>query len=134
MKLLEMLMSSDDNGIVDLRAQHRVGADATDSTNAFYELKVFAGAEPDQVTLTNAEARRAMSTQRFFLIVVSEIEGVDARPKVRVFADPLTQLRQTHNGSITLSGVKSADKSLLYEFEPIEDAESSGRAIGSQTQ
>ena len=134
MKLLEILMSSDDVDIVDLRAQHRVGADATHSTNTFYELKVFAGAEPDQVTLTNSEVRRAMSTPDFFLIVVSEIEGVDARPKVRVFADPLKQLRQTHNGSITLSGVKSADKSLLYEFEPIEDAESSARAVGSQMQ
>ena len=134
MKLLEMLMSGDDDGIVDLRAQHRVGADAMDSTNTFYELKVFAGAEPDQVILTNSEVRRAMSTPKFFLIVVSEIEGVDARPKVRVFADPLKQLSQTHNGSITLSGVKNADKSLLYEFEPIEDAESSAKAVGAPTQ
>ena len=128
MKLLEMLLNSDDNRIVDLRAQQRVGADATDGTDNFYELKVFAGAEKDQVTLTNAEVRRAMSTKKYFLVVVSDIEGIDARPKVRVLPDPLKQLRQTHNGSITLSGVKSADKSLVYQFEPVEDTESLVRA------
>ena len=91
---------------------------------AFYELKVSAGPEPDQVTLTRAEVQRAQSESDFVLVVVSGVEGTDARPKVRVFVDPLNQLKQTHNGSITLSGIHSTE-SIVYEFEPIGDADSS---------
>ena len=120
-ELVKKLLSSDRNEIVDIRSQRNVGADVVDDMGRFYELKVIAGAEPDHVTLTKSEVQRATSTDKFFLIVVSGIEGVDARPKARVFVDPLNQLDRTYNGSITLSGVKSAE-SLVYEFEPADDA------------
>jgi hypothetical protein len=35
----------------DLRAQHGVGADAVDALERFFELKVYAGAEPDRIML-----------------------------------------------------------------------------------
>ena len=124
MELVRRILSSDDNEIVDIRAQRGVGADAIDRMDAFYELKVSAGPEPDQVTLTRAEVQRAQGKSDFFLVVVSGVEGTDARPKVRVFVDPLNQLRQTHNGSITLSGIHSTE-SIVYEFEPIGDTDSS---------
>ena len=119
MDLVHKLLSSDRQEIVDLRSQRNVGADAIDSMDRFYELKVIAGAEPDLVTLTNSEVQRAMSDDNFFLIVVSGIEGIDARPKVRVFVDPLNQLQQTYHGSITLSGVRSTE-SLVYEFATVD--------------
>ncbi|MDD9995581.1 MAG: hypothetical protein OXS35_07550, partial [Dehalococcoidia bacterium] len=119
MELVHKLLSSDHQEVVDLRSQRNVGADAIDSLKRFYELKVFAGAEPDQVTLTSSEVQRAMSEDKFFLIVVSGIEGIDARPKVRVFVDPLNQLQRAVSGSITLSGVRSTE-SLVYEFAPID--------------
>ena len=115
MDLVHKLLSSDRQEIVDIRSQRNVGADAVDDMKAFYELKVFAGTEPDHVTLTNSEAKRAMGDDKFFLIVVSGVEGVDAQPKVRVFVDPLNQLQQTYSGSITLSGVRSTE-SLVYDF------------------
>ena len=115
-----MVLSSDRDEIVDLRAQRGVGADAIDGLGRFYELKVYAGAEPDQVTLTNAEVQRALSSPDFFLIVVSGIEGANAQPTVRVFVDPLNQLRPTDNGAITLSGVHEA-KSLVYDFARLDD-------------
>ena len=118
MKLVHKLLSSDNQDIVDLRNQRNVGADAVDSMKRFYELKVIAGAEPDRVTLTNSEAQRAKGDDKFFLIVVSGIEGVGARPKVRVFVDPLNQLQQTYNGSITLTGVRNTE-SLVYEFDHV---------------
>ena len=121
MELATRILSSDDNEIVDIRAQRRVGADAIDSLKNFYELKVSAGVEPDQVTLTPPEVERALNTPDFFLVVVSGVEGTDARPKVRVFVDPLNQLRQTYSGKIKLSGIRSA-KSLVYEFEPNGDS------------
>ena len=119
-ELLTMLLGSDHDEIADLRAQRGVGADVVDELRRFYELKVSAGTEPDQVTLTNAEVKRALSTPDFFLVVVSGVEGVDARPTVRVFVDPLKQLHLTDRGAITLSGVRSA-KSLVYDFAPNDD-------------
>ncbi len=117
MEILRMLFSSDDNQISDVRAQRGVGADAIDKLQRYYELKVSAGAEPDYITLTNAEVRRALTTPNFFLVVVSNIEGADARPKVRLIMDPLNQLQLTDSGSITLSGVRSAT-SLTYDLAP----------------
>ena len=119
--LLRILLGSDHDNIADLRAQHGVGADAVDEMQRFYELKVSAGAEPDQITMTSAEVKRARTTPDFFLVVVSGIEGVDARPRVRVIVDPLSQLQPTESGSITLSGVQSAT-SLTYDFGPDDDA------------
>ena len=115
LELLQRVLNSDDQGIVDLRAQRGVGADAVDELGRFYELKVSAGAEPDQVTLTDAEVKRALTTPDFFLVIVSGIEGVDARPTVRVVVAPLKQLTPTDSGSIILSGVRSAT-SLAYHF------------------
>ena len=118
MDLVLKLLSSDRQEIVDIRSQRNVGADAVDDLRGFYELKVFAGAEPDNVTLTSSEVKRAMSDDKFFLIVVSGVEGMDARPKVRVFVDPLKQLQQTDNGSITFSGVRTTE-SLVYDFAQV---------------
>ena len=100
--------------------QRGVSADAIDELGNFYELKVSAGAEPDQITLTDAEVHRALSTPDFFLIVVSGIEGIDARPTVRVFVDPLHQLQTATTGSITLSGVPKPGN-LVYKFAPTRD-------------
>jgi len=118
MKLVNKLLSSDKHEIVDLRNQRNVGADAVDKMKRFYELKVSAGSEPDQVRLTNSEFQRAKSDDKFFLVVVSGIEGVDAQPRIRVFVDPLNQLQQTFSGPITLSGVRSTE-SLVYEFDHV---------------
>ena len=62
MELARMILSSDDNEIVDIRNQRGVGADAIDRLRNYYELKVSAGAEPDQVTLTSSEVKRALNT------------------------------------------------------------------------
>ena len=117
-ELLTILLGSDRDEIADLRTQRGVGADAMDDLQRFYELKVSAGAEPDTVRLTNSEVQRALSTPDFFLVVVSGIEGIDARPTVRVIVDPLKQLHPTDSGAITLSGVHGA-KSLAYDFAPV---------------
>ena len=115
LEILRKLLSSDDTEISDLRAQRGVGADAVDELQNFYELKVSGGTEPDQVTLTDAEVKRALTTPKFFLAVVSGVEGVDARPKVRLIVDPLKQLQPAERGSINLSGVRSSN-SQTYDF------------------
>ena len=120
LELLKMLLSSDHDDIVDLRTQRYVGADAVDQLKNFYELKVTAGSEPNEVALTDSEVQRARSTLDFFLVVVSNLEGDDARPTVRIVVDPLEQLQQTIRGTLTLSGFSEAT-TLLYEFAPIDD-------------
>ena len=117
--LLAMLLGSDLDEMADLRAQMGVGADAIDEMGRYFELKVSAGPEPDSVRLTNSEVKRALSTPDFFLVVVSGVEGVDARPTVRVILDPLKQLQPTDSGAVTLSGVRSV-KSLVYDFAPVD--------------
>lgn len=121
MDLFMKLFGSDREDITDLRNQRGVGADALDNLRRFFELKVHAGGEPDQVKLTNAEVGRALSTDDYFLVVVSDVEGADARPKVRVVLDPLKQLQPLDQGEIVLSGVKSST-STIYYFSPVADS------------
>jgi hypothetical protein len=107
---------SDEQEMRDLRAQHGVGADAVDALDRFFELKVYAGAEPDSIALEDSQIRRAMSTPNFFLVVVSELEGENASPKVRVIIDPVSQLSISESSSVTLTEVRSS-QSVVYQFE-----------------
>ena len=99
MELFKMLLGTEDDEIADLRSQRGVGADAVDvvgELRSFFELKVSARDEPDIVTLTKSEVRRALSTKDFFLVVVSGVENYDVKPQVRVIVDPLGQLNPTN--------------------------------------
>jgi len=96
---VRQVFASDEQEMRDLRAQHGVGADAVDALDRFFELKVYAGAEPDRIVLEDSQIRRAMSTPNFFLVVVSELEGENASPKVRVIIDPLSQLSISESSS-----------------------------------
>ena len=95
----------------------RVTLDPIDELQRSCELKVSAGAEPAQITMAGAEVRRARTTPDFSVVVISGIGGIDARPRVRVIVDPLSQLQLTESGSITLSGLHSAPR-LTYDFPP----------------
>ena len=105
-ELARRVLRSGHKDIVDLRAQRGVGADAMDELERFFELKVSAGSEPNEVTLTSAEWQRAKSTSKFFLVVVSGVEGVESTPSVRIVPRPLYQLDERVSGSIKLSGVR----------------------------
>ena len=126
MDLARMVLARDEDEIVDLRAQHRVGADAVDSLDRFFELKVHLGDEPDVIRLEESEIRRALSTPDFFLVVVSNIEGADARPKVRIIVDPVHQLSMAQSSSVSFTGVRSAEHSLVYDLGPEPDSDDRG--------
>ena len=89
----------------------------------FFELKVHLGDEPDVIRLEESEIRRALSTPNFFLVVVSNVEGVDARPKVRIIVDPVHQLAMTQTSSVGFTGVRSAEHSLVYDLGPLGDGD-----------
>jgi hypothetical protein len=116
MALARLVLAGDEDEIADLRAQHGVGADAVDALDRYFELKVHVGEEPDVIKLEESEIRRALSTPDFFLVVVSNVEGTDARPKVRIIVNPLHQLRLAQSGSASFAGVRSAKHSLVYDL------------------
>lgn len=93
-----------------------MGADAVDLEGRPYELKVNAGAEPDEIMLEGSQL--AATTPGFFLVVISNLEGGNAQPRVRIILDPLAQLKPSERTSIPFSGVRSS-RSLVYEFAPI---------------
>jgi hypothetical protein len=119
LELARRVLASDDEDIVDIRAQRRVGADAFDERGRYYELKVSARDEPDQIRLTDSEVRRAMSTPDFFLVVVSGLEGTRAKPRVRVIVDPLQHLQMSKSSQVLLSGVHQA-QSLVFDLAPAD--------------
>lgn len=114
--------------ITDLRSQRGVGADAVDEEGRFYELKVYADSEPDEVTLTDSEVKRAHTTPDFCLAIISNVEGADARPVVRIVDNPLEKLRPTDRGSITLAGLRKAT-SRVYDLAPIDDQQATDGEI-----
>lgn len=115
LELVRMVLASDADDMRDLRAQHGVGADAVDALERFFELKVYAGAEPDRITLEESQTRRAMSTPDFFLVVVSGVEGEKATPRVRVIVDPLHQLEMAESSAVSFTGVRDS-QSLVYNL------------------
>lgn len=115
LELVRMVLASDADEMRDLRAQHGVGADAIDALERFFELKVYAGDEPDRITLEESQIRRALSTPDFFLVVVSGVEGQRATPRVRVIVNPLHQLAITESSSVSFTGIRDS-QSLVYDF------------------
>jgi hypothetical protein len=121
--LVRKVLASDADEMRDLRAQHGVGADAIDALERFFELKVYAGDEPDRITLEESQIRRAMSTPDFFLVVVSGVESQRAAPRVRVIVDPLRQLTMTESSSVGFTGVRDS-MSLVYDFVQATETDS----------
>lgn len=126
MALVRAVLAGDEEEIADLRAQHGVGADAIDKLDRFFELKVHLGDEPDVIRLEESEVRRALSTPDFFLVVVSGVEGADARPRVRIIVDPVHQLTMQASSTVVFTGVRGVQHSLVYELGPAPDADDSG--------
>lgn len=93
-----------------------LGADAVDDDGRFFELKVYLHGEPNSIQMTDSEVKRAASTTKFYLVIVSQLEGEHAQPRVRVIADPLKQLDVSGNGGITLTNVRHA-ASLVFNYE-----------------
>lgn len=110
------VLAGDAEALVDIRNQRNVGADAIDDLGKFYELKVFGNEEGDTITLQPSQIARAMSEPNFFLVVVSNLEGQHARPKVRVIVDPLRQLTMTKESKVKFSGLQEA-RGLVFNLD-----------------
>jgi hypothetical protein len=122
LELARRALQYEEGELRDLRAQMGLGADAVDDEGRFFELKVYLHGEPNSIHLTDSEVKRAASTPKFYLVIVSQLEGEQAQPCVRVIVDPLKQLGVSGNGGITLTNVKHA-ASLIFNYElGVDDA------------
>ncbi|WP_460683305.1 sacsin N-terminal ATP-binding-like domain-containing protein [Modestobacter lapidis] len=117
LEILRRLLEGGGEELQDVRQQVLVGADATDTSQRFYELKVHGGPAPNTVSMQASEIDRARDPN-FFLVVVSNVEDGAGTPEVRIIADPLHRLAGLDDGSVTFSGVHEAE-ALVYEL-PLE--------------
>ncbi|GAA2430349.1 hypothetical protein GCM10010433_33460 [Streptomyces pulveraceus] len=117
--LVRQALARDETELRDLRAQHGLGADAVDELARFYELKAYSGAEPDTIQLTPVEFERAVTSDDFFLVVVSGLEAGTAPVIVRIITQPLKHLPYRPSGNVMVSGIRGA-QSLVYLFESME--------------
>jgi hypothetical protein len=115
MALVRHVLGGEEAGVVDIRNQRNVGADAIDDLQRYFELKVYQGAIPNVVRLTDSEVQRALNTEDFFLVLVGNVEQGTDQPEMRILTDPLTQLSVEPTGTIHLSGVYNA-QALVYSF------------------
>lgn len=91
--------------IDDYQSTHGVGADGAIEWKRFLEMKSFAREAPGEVTLTEAEYKRAKERkERFLLVLVSGLEEGFAT-ELRIYSDPLATLPWTPKGSISLAGL-----------------------------
>ncbi|MFD4377066.1 sacsin N-terminal ATP-binding-like domain-containing protein [Streptomyces sp. NPDC058486] len=119
MDVVRRALGRDLSELRDLRAQHGLGADAVDELARFFELKTYRGSEPDTISLTPAEFRRAVESEDFFLVVVSGLEVGSVPTTVRIILDPLEHLPAWPSGTVNVSGIRGA-QSLVYPFESAE--------------
>lgn len=120
LEIASRVLKGNEGDLVDIRNQRGVGADAIDDLRRFYELKVFAGEELNTITLEPSQIRLAMSEPNFFLVIVSNLEGKNARPQVRVISDPLGQLTMNTTSKVTFTGLQEAT-GLVFTLEPPDD-------------
>jgi hypothetical protein len=115
LRLALKALGKDDTEVRDIRSQRGVGADAVDQLQRFFELKTHAGAEPTDITLTDAEVRRALTDDKFFLVVVSNLEQGRGDPTVRFIVNPMRTLDVQAVSAIRLGPLSDAP-GLTYTF------------------
>lgn len=117
-ELLRTVLAGEDCTLTDVRHQPNVGADAVDNHDRFYELKVHQGAIPDTVKLEDSQIQRAMAApDKFFLVLVGNVEDGQGNPEVKIIHDPLHHLVVQPQGAVHLTGVQSAAVARSWTFE-----------------
>ncbi|XBG31931.1 hypothetical protein ABH853_00640 [Pseudomonas sp. 13.2] len=80
-------------------------------------MKSFARAAPGEITLTEAEFRRASEcAANFYLVIVSGLEeGFDT--ELRIFVNPIENLPWKPKGAVSVGGLLKGAKLLLKETQ-----------------
>ncbi|XRQ09244.1 hypothetical protein ACN3XK_74415 [Actinomadura welshii] len=122
LELLRQVLADEDTILTDVRHQPNVGADAVDNHGRYYELKVSAGALPDTVKLEDSQIQRAFITSdKFYLVLVGNVEAGQGNPEVRIIHDPLHHLKPAPYGAIHLKGALSVHVARSWIFSSSEE-------------
>ncbi|ERZ01093.1 hypothetical protein Q022_02235 [Pseudomonas aeruginosa BWHPSA009] len=113
----------DDFPLEDLQAHRGIGADGAVNWSTFLEMKSFAREAPSEITLTEAEFRRAQECKtKFYLVIVSGLEeGFET--EMRIYVNPLNTLSWSPKGSISVSGLTKGAALVLTTQRPEEEGE-----------
>jgi hypothetical protein len=121
-RIAQWVLGLSEEELIDIRNQSGVGADAIDTDNNYYEFKVHSGEIPDQVRLEPTEFQRALvEKEKYFLVIVGNVEEGRGDPVVRVIADPLSSLTLERSQLVKLTGVLSASEALGFGLAPRAD-------------
>jgi hypothetical protein len=115
-QVLETVLRTAGREAEDFRHIRRIGADVVDDLGRYYEIKGSFGEMPDTIDLTAHEVKRAQMAKKgeFFLAVISGLE--EGYPyRLRIIPDPLDNLEWGENGTLTLTGVRTAKSIVIYE-------------------
>ncbi len=108
LEVLQLAINGHSQEMRDYRHLRGTGADALDRLRRFFELKAHYGPMPNDISLTDAEHKRAVEERgKFVLAVVAGLEeGYET--VVKVIPDPLRNLSFKPSTSITLTGIRGA--------------------------
>ncbi|HEK1010725.1 TPA: hypothetical protein SMP92_004027 [Pseudomonas putida] len=112
---VEASLQRDDAVLADLQAYRGIGADGALDAATFVEMKSFARAAPSEITLTEAEFRRAEECKTtFYLVIVSGLEeGFDT--ELRIYINPTKHLPWKPKGSVSIGGLAKGAALILKE-------------------
>ncbi|WP_280328424.1 DUF3883 domain-containing protein [Pseudomonas sp. BN102] len=113
----------EDFPLEDLQAHRGVGADGAVNWSTFVEMKSFAREAPSEITLTEAEFRRARECKaKFYLVIVSGLEeGFET--EMRIYVNPLGTPSWSPKGSVSVSGLTKGAALVLTTQRPEADGE-----------
>ncbi|PPA04622.1 hypothetical protein C4E44_08195 [Pseudomonas sp. MWU12-2312b] len=102
---VQAALERDEVPLADFQAHRGIGADGAINESTFVEMKSFARGAPSEITLTQAEYRRAKECQNtFYLVIVSGLEeGFET--EVRVYINPITNLPWSPKGDVSVGGL-----------------------------
>lgn len=108
-------LERDDCPLADFQAYRGIGADGALDKSTFIEMKSFARGAPSEITLTEAEFRRADECKTdFYLVIVSGLEeGFDS--EVRIYINPTKHLPWKPKGSVSVGGLAKGAALVLKE-------------------
>jgi hypothetical protein len=113
LRVLRKALGKDETTLHDVRHQPDVGADAVDDEGRFFELKVHGTQMQDVVKMEGSQIERALSTDKYYLVVIGNVENTGQPTEVRLIHDPLHQLKKETQSSVHLSGVLSAQARVI---------------------
>lgn len=104
LRILQLVLAEQGIGIEDSRNEP-TGADCIGTDGRYYELKVHGGSANGPLQLSGSEVLQARELgDRYVLVVIENVEGARAKPRVTFVPSPLTTLKVDLLGKVEVTG------------------------------